>query len=364
MNQIPIITVPLSKNIRTLTLEHNEFTSISDVRLLSQLPNIERLSLRGNRIESALSSDAPSFRFTQTLTFLDLSLNIINSWNLVNALQDIFPGLVSLRISNNPLLDQPILPTSVTNLPEKPMTVDEAFMLILARLGSLTTLNYSKITQQDRTNGELYYLSLIGKELSASSHSEEERILVNHPRYAELCDTYGEPSITRKFGLTHDVKLNPRSVAARLVRFSFYLAISSPPKSNKNMSIQAGTREETYEIPRSFDIYRIKATVSRLFDLPPLTFRLILETEEWDPVEDFNVCGEEWDSASDGDERQSPGGAVNSGCRDLAASEPTAIKDGGFLFAKREVELVDSTRQVGSWLDDTVKEARVRIEMR
>lgn len=364
LNQISFVSVPLSKNIRSLALEHNEFTTLSAVQLLSQLPNIETLSLRGNCIKSALSPEGSIFHFSPTLAFLDLSHNLIDSWKVVNALQDICPGLSSLRISNNPLYEQAVLPASVTNLPEKPMTVDEAFMLTLARLRSLMVLNYSKITQQDRTNGELYYLSLIGKELSACSPSEEKDILANHPRYAELCETYGEPSMNRKTESAHGVTVNPRSVAARLVRFKFYLAMSSPTKVKNDTPTQLETKEETYEIPQSFDIYRIKAIVARLFHLAPLTFRLIWETDEWDPIEEFNVAGEEWDSEDDEDERHNPNQVRDNESCPLTISGPTMIRDDGTQFVKREVELVDSNRQVGYWIDDTVKEARVRIEKR
>jgi len=119
MNQISDISAPLSATIRSLTLEHNEFTALEAIKLLSQLPNLERLSLRGNRIKNVRSLGETSdkialFRFSQTLTFLDLSYNAINSWKVVNALPDIFPGLTSLRITSNPLFDQAVAPASVT----------------------------------------------------------------------------------------------------------------------------------------------------------------------------------------------------------------------------------------------------------
>lgn len=344
-----------------MTLEHNEITSLSSIRLLASLPNLERLSLRGNNISSVVFSESTNnddtpFQFSPSLKYLDVSHNRIDSWLFVNALPTIFPGLSSLRISDNPLYDQPVAPTYVTNLPEKPMTVDEAFMLTLARLGALTTLNFSKISQQDRTNGELYYLSLVGKELSAFPQSEEKNILSKHPRYAELCEIYGEPTIKRATDASQSTTINPRSVAARLVNFKFYLPLSSPLATS-------GKREQSCEIPRTFDIYRIKAIVSRLFELPPLKFRLIWETDEWDPVEEVNIGGEEWDSDSDGDQEDvRVSHETGSGSESGKMQAPVMTKEDGSKFVKREVELTDSTRQVGFWFDDNLREARVRIE--
>lgn len=362
-NYISLISSPLSTTIRNLTLEYNEITSLSSIRLLASLPNIERLSLRGNNISSVVSSESTNhddtpFQFSHSLKYLDVSHNRIDSWLFVNALPRIFPGLSSLRISDNPLYDQPVAPTYVTNLPEKPMTVDEAFMLTLARLGALTTLNFSKISLQDRTNGELYYLSLIGKELSAFPQSEEKNILSKHPRYTELCEIYGEPTFKRATDASQSTTINPRSVAARLVNFKFYIPVSSP------LTTEGKKREQSCEIPRTFDIYRIKAIVSRLFGLPPLKFKLIWETDEWDPVEEVNIGGEEWDSDSEGDQQEDVrvSHETGSGSESGKMQAPVMTKEDGSKFVKREVELVDSTRQVGFWFDDNLREARVRIE--
>jgi hypothetical protein len=238
------------------------------------------------------------------------------------------------------------------------MTVDEAFMLTLARVKNLSILNFSKISPQDRTNGELYYLSLIGKELSAFPRTDEDKILITHPRFAELCEIYGEPGVKRASDNPQGVAINPRSVAARLVNFRFYLSLST---STSAVS-EERKREQTQEIPRTFDVYRIKSIVSRLFALPPLKFRLIWETDEWDPVEEFNIGGEEWDS-DDGEEEQAKDIGDEAGHRNEASSISVFTKADGSKFIKREVELADSSRQVCFWFDDNLREARVRIEV-
>jgi hypothetical protein len=45
-----------------------------------------------------------------------------------------------------------------------------------------------QITPQERTNAEMYYLSRIGKALSAVPETDELKVLLQHRRYAELCD--------------------------------------------------------------------------------------------------------------------------------------------------------------------------------
>lgn len=345
-------------------METNEISSLFSIRSLASLPNLDHLSLRGNEICGVFPSYTPGkdagFQFSPTLRSLDISRNNINSWSFVNALPQLFPGLRSLRISDNPLYDQPVAPSNVTNLPEKPMTVEEAFMLTLARLRNLESLNYSKITPQERTNGELYYLSLIGKELSAHPESAEKSILANHPRYSELCRLYGEPLIRRVLDASKG-DVNPRSVAARLIRFTFYLPASSSQSSTPE-SGSHGRRQHTQEIPRTFDVYRVKAIVSRIFNLTPLGFRLIWETEEWDPVDEADTGLDEWDS-SDDDEPDTSEIENQRLSKDEIASDRVMTREDGNKFVKREVELVDSTRQVGYWFNDDLKEANVRVEV-
>ena len=331
MNQINEVSTPISKTITTLILEHNKIDSLSSVRELTALPKLERLSLRGNCIENVNRPGAAEdpFLFSSSLEFVDLSYNKVSSWSFINALSFVFPGLQSLRISGNPLYNQPVASTTITNMPERPMTVDEAYMLTLARLPSIQILNYGSITPQDRTNGELYYLSLIGKELSAFPEYAEQGILAKHPRYRELCEKHGEPVIRRteeKSGRA----VNPRSVAARLVKLAFRL-------SSQEQTIKIK------EVPRSFDTYQVKALVSRLFDLTPFEFRLTWETDELDPVSKVNMEEEEWDSEGEG--------------MDNADAVGDETK-----FVKREVELVDSTRDIGFWLQD-VDEARIRVDL-
>jgi hypothetical protein len=191
----------------------------------------------------------------------------------------------------------------------------------------------------------MYYLSLIGKELSATTVEEEPAILDTHPRYSELCELYVEPTITRAVvsGSSDARVIHPRSVAARLVKMAFRL-----PLGNDKSNIQVK------EIPGSFDTYQVKALVSRLFGLPAFGFRLVWETDEWDPVE--KEVGEEvveWDEDSEDETRPD----IHSGLEAMADGLDKS------RFLRREVELVDSTRDVGFLFQGEVGEVRIRVEI-
>lgn len=197
----------------------------------------------------------------------------------------------------------------------------------------------------------MYYLSLIGKELSATSPEEEQEVLAAHPRYSELCDLYGEPTITRAIVAdgSGERVIHPRSVAARLVRLSFYLTSpSTAPREGASGDLPSGTYVK--EIPTSFNTYQVKALVSRLFKLKPYCFKLVWETDEWDPIEKETVedSAAAWNDDSE-DEMGEPAVAP--------ISETNASR-----FVRREVELVDSTRDIGYLFQNETGELRIRVE--
>ena len=94
--------------------------------------------------------------------------------------------------------------------------------------------------------------------------------------------------------------------------------------------------------------------MSRLFGLPAFGFRLVWETDEWDPVE--KEVGEEvveWDDDSEDEARPD----IHSGLEAMADGLDKS------RFLRREVELVDSTRDVGFLFQGEVGEVRIRVEI-
>lgn len=133
-----------SDTLVSLHLEENFFNSLSSISPLSKLRNLKSLYLRNNSISQVYDCTAPlssdgKLEFPQSLEYVDLSYNAIGAWSFVNDLQTVFPGLTGLRISHNPLFED------ASKNDGKLLTVDESYMLTLARLANLSTLNFSNV---------------------------------------------------------------------------------------------------------------------------------------------------------------------------------------------------------------------------
>lgn len=301
----------LIPTITDLTLEENLFPSLSTLESLTRLPNLQRLVLKSNKI-SDIGTPPPVF--SCTLKEVDLSFNEITTWSFVERLEHIFPGLVSLRVSHNPLYEALQAPDG------RALTADDGYMLTLARLGNLKALNHSPISEKERLNAESYHLSLIVKEVQFAPENLQDQILRSHPRYRWLCEEYGEPDIKRSANA-----INPNSLAARLLRIKFRLASDEP-------------RAHEVEIPMSCTVYTVLGVVGKQFGVMPMDCKLIWETGDWMPARRTMADVEEdWDSEDSEDE--------------AAANK-----------VMREVEITPGTKSIGNWIDGM--EATVRVELK
>ncbi|PMD14574.1 RNI-like protein [Hyaloscypha hepaticicola] len=332
-NYFKSLSCPLPNGIRSLTLEYNEFTMIWDIILLRQLESLEVLHLKGNKISSIDKEgyQLSSFHaFGTKLRYVDLSYNTIASWSFIDDLPQVFPGLEELRLSHNPIY-------SSNGSSKQNESIEEGYMLTLARLKNLKSLNFSKITAEDRSNAEMFYLSRIAKAMAEVPESEEHIVTSQHKRFAELSKQYGAPTVVRKSGET----INPDFLEARLIKFTFYL-----PANTRAHQAEAITNVQ--EIPKTFDVYRVKGILGKTFDIHPMKIRLIWETGEWDPVAGYG------DDEGDSDDEEG-GVPLNEAQRDGAITP-----NGRWMERKTEIE--DSIRQIGFCVDGM--EAKVRIELR
>jgi hypothetical protein len=301
--------------ITDLTLEDNLIPSISAVAALTKLPSLRRLILKSNKISEVQATGSPLPIFSSTLVEVDLSFNEVSTWVFIEQLAHVFPGLTSLRVSHNPLYEHLQAPDGRT------LTAGDGYMLTLARLGNLKTLNHSPINPKERLNAESYYLSMIAKELQFAPENLKDQVLKSHPRYTWLCEEYGEPDVQRSTNA-----INPNSLAARLLRIRFYLA---------------GNASKTYEseIPMNCTSYTVLGMVGKHFDMRPLQCKLTWETGDWMPanrnVLDFDE--DDWDSDDSEEDRASD-------------------------RVMREVEIKPGTRSIGTWIDGS--EATVRVELK
>lgn len=302
----------LCETITDLTLEDNLLLSLSSISSLTTLPNLHRLILKSNKIADIIASPGtPPPVFPTTLREVDLSFNEISTWPFIESLAHVFPGLTSLRVSHNPLYEALQAPDG------RALTADDGYMLTLARLGNLKTLNHSPINDKERLNAESYYLSMIAKEMQFASERQQEQILKGHPRYKWLCEEYGEPDVKRAVDA-----VNPNSLAARLVKIKFY-------------SATGGEVYET-EVPVSCTAYTVLGIVGKRFGVQPLRCKLVWETGDWMSARK-TMGDEEWDS----DDSEA---------------------EFGMQRIMREVEIVPGTRSIGTWIDGSEAVVRVHVK--
>ncbi|KAJ4397248.1 hypothetical protein N0V93_001472 [Gnomoniopsis smithogilvyi] len=342
----PMPPSPLTTSLTSIYLEFNDFTSISDIASLTILTSLHDLHLKGNSISviESDSVDGPPV-FSNTLTYLDISYNKIHKWSFIDALPDSFPGLTSLRLAHNPVYDNPGF-DDASNLgisAAKATVTEEAYMLTIGRLASLTSLNFSAITPTDRSNAEMFYLSRIGRQLASvpETPEAESKVIAQHRRYKELCELYGEPVINRR------KEVNPAFLEARLINVTFRFHALKENTGEKETII-----EKHAQVPKSFDIYAVKGVAGRLFGQAPLKLRLIWETGEWDPVAGYD------DEAGDSSEDE-----------EVVVEQENSAKDGeaqptnrAGRWIKREAELKDSPRQFGFCVDGF--DVTIRVEPR
>lgn len=347
----PIPAVQFTSTLVSLHLEYNDFSSLVDVSALSAISSLRNLLLKGNQITDIVppssSADAPVFG--TNLHYLDISYNQVASWSFVDALGHSFPGLTSLRFTHNPIYNDPELDIQDAYAPAQrskgASKTDEAYMLVVARMPSLSTLNFSNITTADRADAEMLYLSRIARQLATVPETAEGEVLARHRRWAELCELYGEPPVVRQR------ELNQTFLEARLISVEFQLS-----KDGQAMEPKAGAvGKRSIEIPKSFDIYAVKGIAGKLFGLPPLKLRLVWETGEWDPVAGFD---DEAGDSSDEEEMEAERGRREEA--GAPTSEAPQFASRGGRWVKREVELKSGPRQFGYCVDGL--EVRIRVE--
>ncbi|KAK8083473.1 hypothetical protein PG996_002254 [Apiospora saccharicola] len=350
LNQLSTLpAVPLkslSKTLVSLNLEFNEFTSFMDIASLSELKSLRNLHLKGNNISVITSNVAdPAPVLSSSVRFLDISYNQVSEWTFIDDLSTTFPGLTSLRFAHNPIYENPDPELSA----QSKSIGEDAYMITVGRISQLEKLNFGNITQTDRQNAEMFYLSRIGKHLAAVPPGQEAEVLKYHKRYEVLCELYGAPAVNRT------KEINPAFLEARLIKVQF---IYHAPRSADN---EAPPSEKTSKIPKSYDIYRVKGIAGKLFGQKPLDLRLVWETGEWDPVAGFDdevdVDDDSGGEGNDAEEEKQEAAAEAAAGGETLQTERKVGK-----WVKREVELRDGPRQLGFCVDGL--EAKVRVEVR
>lgn len=340
-------------NLTELKLDFNDFASLSDLYQLNTFfPRLMSLSLQNDKISSVTRPASAVHAIFPTIVNLNLSRNEVATWSFFDDLSWAMPALRALQANGNPLFGRDMrvdmttssqrgpMPPSSSLLGQNDSASDTGSMAVIARLGNITSLNYSHITPQERMNAELYYLAEVEKDLAGTTR---DHVIGQNPRYLELCKKYDRDPIETTFPRAREVESSSSSLNGRLLNIAFY----QQPSETKQM-------EERHEVvPKSTDIYRLKGLVARKFGLRPLSFRLVYESDLDEVMPDqVKLTKEEWDKIStsvDGNAGKMP---------PLSSSDLNAPP----LLKKKEIELVNSTRELSYFIEDNAHEIKIRVE--
>lgn len=186
------------ENLEELQISHNLLTlkTNSDLQFSDTVPHLKKVFLNDNKI-SCFDTVTRIFGNLENLIFLSLASNQINT---INIIPNTFISLKYLDISKNNISEQ----TSLNNLNTLHSLVSLRFTdnpllekfknspstFIIPRLRNITTINGTKITQEERQNAELYYLSTIEKEIESGKISNYYDLIKEHPQWKELQKKY------------------------------------------------------------------------------------------------------------------------------------------------------------------------------
>ena len=363
----PHLSLP---QVETLVLENNHFRDLDQLAgLLLVFPNVKSMTLQGNNIENIDTfRQSPSLSSTynahHSIEFLNIADNSISAWTFVNALSSIFPSLTSLRISKNPIYDGEASNRDSTTNPS-----DTSYYLTLARIPSLKILNYTTITPRDREEGEIYYLSVAEKEIAthlstaASNVDGKAQDSSLYPLYTSLCAKYDREPISLTWD---DIPTRPAApiyppgtLGARLINCSFYI-----PSSDQTFSRL---------LPPSLSVYTLKSLLHRHFHLKPLSFTLIYESPELDPVQitTTKLGGNDLETWGDWDVDIPPpsSNGVTAHTEDVDGYDEGKWINGylirnGTRFQRRLIEIKDGMRSWGDYLDTGVKDVKIKLELK
>ncbi|GKY92323.1 hypothetical protein MPSEU_000203400 [Mayamaea pseudoterrestris] len=238
-------------------------------RLARYFPNLQWLSLDDNFIAQWPSEDASM----PHLEHLQLANTKFSNWADLERLNHQLPKLLSLRLRNCPLL---------ADLGEL-----QTRALIIARFPTLTKVNASVVTAQERQDAERGYLLTTSRSIQLAiselnnvavepggsndadlrKRSIHDELLAMHPQYNRLLDKY--PDLAARLwnpnGNSMDTNENHRGNGAT----SLLLADSMVSIQIRSMSAQSCTMDPLLRrLPNQLTVGRLKALCSRQFGLP------------------------------------------------------------------------------------------------
>ena len=158
------------------------------------------VTLQAGAIHAGEESKTPADVLNKTAAFyalksLSVNDNKIGDWASVDAI-DNFPGVEMLRLQHNPINTDIGISSSILR------------QTIIARIGSLKSLNGGEVRSTERADAEKLYIKRILQEYVKTQPTSDPSIPVNlshclkdiipvHPRASALLDLHGEPAVRR-----------------------------------------------------------------------------------------------------------------------------------------------------------------------
>ncbi|KAJ3515736.1 hypothetical protein NLJ89_g1578 [Agrocybe chaxingu] len=216
---------PPNSAVEVFNLDSNLLSDWSHIcGSLKEYKALQRVVVTSNLIESIPFPAQPSDPLPG-IQYLSLSDNRIGTWAAVDALSCWFPGLKTLTLNGNPLVNgKNVLLFSCRALPDlnylsgdtEPGKHSRPFTI--ARIPSLLTLDGAVISSRERTDSELFYMSYINQQ---GELSEDERRRL-HCHWEDLCGKHGRPDKVKKQQTTQD-KLSNHLINLQLYPYSEFM---------------------------------------------------------------------------------------------------------------------------------------------
>ncbi|KAF9174915.1 hypothetical protein BGX20_009207 [Mortierella sp. AD010] len=220
----------------------------------------------------------------KTLTSLRLADNLIEGWLSIDQI-GLYTTLRSLWIGNNPVLTKPPSGQQIS-VPSThgfdPRTES------IVRLPHIVQLNGSEISEKDRLNAELYYVTQVAH---STKGMDEAAILAIHPRFEELCKVHGRPDTSDEFRKATSDILKDRLIVSKSdidgpVKASFKRKVlgTMTVKNLKNLAQKLlripSQRQQLVFLTNDPDYADVKVKVYLKDDMRQISFYDITDGEE------------------------------------------------------------------------------------
>ncbi|KAK7331245.1 hypothetical protein VNO77_25465 [Canavalia gladiata] len=238
--------------LQLLNLEDNCIAEWNEIMKLSQLKCLKQLYLNRNCLNSLFypdngrqyESEVICYKPFQNLRCLLLGNNNIGDLVSIDSL-NLFPNLVDIRLSENPITD-----SRGGGVPR---------FVLIARLAKIQILNGSEVTPRERKDSEIRYVRHVISRLHASPEEIKQ-----HPRFYELKNIHGIEDERPSIGA-----IGPQTISSGLLSITLNCVGAS---MGEKPSL-------TKKLPATTTVGKLKFLCESFFKLKSTKLKLFLQEE-------------------------------------------------------------------------------------